>query len=111
VRDSDGLALTLLVLTAVGDNDTVVVDVTVDDIRPLWEFSDDGLKTGVKESIALVDGDPDSWALADTDGVTELDGALLTLECDDCDAVVEDDDERDDTRDRVATCVGKPVDV
>ena len=65
----------------------------------------------MNESIALVDGEPDSALLTDDDGVTELDGALLTLECDDCDAVVEDDDERDDTRDRVATCVGKPVDV
>lgn len=41
MRDSDGLALTLLVLTAVGDNDALCVDVTVDDTRAVSELSDD----------------------------------------------------------------------
>ena len=111
MRDIDGLALTLLVLTAVGDNDALSVDVTVDDTRAVSELSDDGLKTDVKEFAALIDGDPDSYALADTDDVTELEAVLVTLIADDCDAVVEGDDERDDTYERVACCVGKPVDV
>lgn len=65
----------------------------------------------MKDPIAVTDGDPDSALLADEDGVPELEGILLTLECGDCDALVEGDDERDETRENVACCVGTPVDV
>lgn len=76
--DSDGLPLTLLVLTPVSDNVPYVVDVIVEDRRPLCELSADGLKDVVSEPIALVEGNPDSPLLADTEPVTELEGALLS---------------------------------
>lgn len=81
------------------------------DSRPLYEGSDDEVKDAVNELIALIEADPDSALLADEDGVPELEGILLTLECAECDALVVDDDERDDTYDCVASCVGTPVDV
>jgi hypothetical protein len=111
VRDNDGLPLVLLVLTTVGDNDALIVGETVEDTRALCENSDDKLKTGVKDPIVVTDGDPDSALLADEDGVPELEGILVTLECGDCDALVEGDDERDEMRENVACCVGTPVDV